>query len=93
MDIDLASSSYSHAIGQEDCIQKEYQRYDDAYLSTKAASNAANEDGLSGPLPEGPESVPNRRKISERRQSTSATMIEFLPLPVTSNLESFSTGI
>jgi hypothetical protein len=66
---------------------------DDAPLSTKAVDNAANENGPSGLLPGGPESFSNWRKVGVIRQSASATMIEFLPLPVTSNPELFSTGI
>ncbi len=93
MDMDMASSSYSRTIGQEDCIQKGNQLCDDPNLTTKVASDAANENRSSGSLPKGPESFSNWKENSVKRQSASATMIEFLPLPVTSNLELFSTGI
>ena len=47
----------------------------------------------SGSILEGLESFSNWREFSVLRQSASATMIEFLPLPVIGNPNIFRTGI
>jgi hypothetical protein len=85
VDIDFTSSSSSRTIGQGSSILSSVKHVmTHTCLKTTAISAANSKEWL--------ESFSNWRKVGVISQLASATMIEFLPLPVNGNPNIFSTG-
>jgi hypothetical protein len=82
VDIDPSSSSFSLVIGQGSSIQIGVKTRDESHVSNAAAISSANRRGGLESNFKVPDSFSNWRNEGVIRQSASATMIEFLPLPV-----------
>ncbi len=85
VDIDLTSSSSSRTIGQGSSILNSVKHVMTHTCLKITARSAANSDRWL-------ESFSNWRSVGGISQLASATMIEFLPLPVIGNQNRFSTG-
>ena len=85
MDIDLTSSSSSRPVGQGSSILSSVKHVMTHTCPNITASSAANSNIRL-------ESFSNWRNVGVISQLASATMIEFLPLPVNGNPNIFSTG-
>ena len=85
VDIDLTSSSSSRTVGQGSSILSSVKHVMTHTCLKITASSAANSNMRL-------ESFSNWRNVGVISQLASATMIEFLPLPVNGNPNIFSTG-
>ena len=85
VDIDIISSSSSRPIGQGSSILDSVKHVMTHTCLQITANSAANSNRWL-------ESFSNWRNVGGNSQLASATMIEFLPLPVIGNQNIFSTG-
>ncbi len=85
VDIDPSSSHSSRVIGQGNSIQNSVTNVMTHTCPPMPQASQTIDNRPSGPILEGLESFSDWEEISVIRQSASATMIEFLPLPVKGN--------
>ena len=93
VDIDPSSSYSSRVIGQGNSIQNSVTNVMTHTCPPMLQATQPIDNRPSGSILEGLESFSDWEEISIIRQLASATMIEFLPLPLIGNSKIFSTGI